>query len=80
MWPLKEYIISTMPESMKEKYSNLEWIIDAFEMQIQRPASLLLQYSNYKSRNNVKGLVAFTPQGRLDLSPSCTLEIYQTEN
>jgi len=42
IWPSKEYIISTMPASMKEKYSNLEWIIDAFEMQIQRPASLLL--------------------------------------
>jgi hypothetical protein len=83
IWPSKEYIISTMPASMKEKYSNLEWIIDAFEMQIQRPASLLLQsqsYSNYKSRNNVKGLVACTPLGRLDLSPSCKLEIYQTEN
>ncbi|KAK2158239.1 hypothetical protein LSH36_174g04014 [Paralvinella palmiformis] len=54
IWPLKKYIIS----SMKEKYSNLEWIIDTFEMQIQRLASLLLQsqsYSSYKSRNTVKG-------------------------
>ena len=52
-----------MPESMSEKYPNLEWIIDAFEMQIQRPASLLLQsqsYSSYKSRNTVKGLVTCT--------------------
>ena len=68
IWPSKDYIISTMPESMKEKYSNLEWIIDAFEMQIQRPASLLLQsqsYSNYKSRNTVKGLVACTPSGQV---------------
>ncbi len=67
IWPTKEYITRTMPESMKEKYPNLEWIIDAFEIQTQRPASLLLQsqsYSNYKSRNTVKGLVACTPSGQ----------------
>ena len=68
IWPSKQYITSTMPESMKDKYPNLEWRIDAFEMQTQRPASLLLQsqsYSSYKSRNTVKGLVACTPSGQV---------------
>jgi hypothetical protein len=68
IWPTKAYITQTMPESMKEKFPNLEWIIDAFEIQIQRPSSLTLQsqsYSTYKSRNIVKGLVACTPSGQI---------------
>lgn len=68
IWPSKDDIQRTMPESMKAKFPNLEWIIDAFEIQTQRPGSLLLQsqsYSNYKSRNTVKGLVACTPSGQL---------------
>ena len=57
-----------MPEVIREKFPDLGWIIDAFEMQCQRPSSLTLQsqsYSNYKSRNTVKGLVACTPSGQL---------------
>ena len=68
IWPTKKAIMDTMPESMKEKFPDLEWIIDAFEMQCCRPSSLMLQsqsYSNYKSRNTVKGLVACTPSGQL---------------
>lgn len=68
IWPTKKAIIATMPESMKAKYPNLEWIIDAFEIQSERPSSLMLQsqsYSNYKSRNTLKGLVACTPSGQI---------------
>ena len=68
IWPSKKSILETMPESMKEKYPNLEWTIDAFEIQCCRPSSLMLQsqsYSNYKSRNTVKGLVACTPSGQI---------------
>lgn len=68
IWPGKEAIVQTMPMSMKDKFPNLEWIIDAFEIQMQRPASLMLQsqsYSSYKSRNTVKGLVACTPSGQI---------------
>ena len=57
-----------MPESMKEKYPDVEWLIDAFEIQCERPSSLKLlsqSYSNYKSRNTFKGLVAFTPSGQI---------------
>lgn len=68
IWPSKSVILETMPASMKTKYPNLEWIIDAFEIQTERPSSLVLQsqsYSNYKSRNTLKGLVACTPSGQL---------------
>ena len=56
IWPTKRAIQDTMSEVIREKFPDLEWIIDAFEMQCQRPSSLTLQsqsYSNYKSRNTV---------------------------
>ena len=68
IWPNKETICRTMPEDVKDQFPDLEWIIDAFEMQCERPSSLILQsqsYSTYKSRNTVKGLVACTPSGQL---------------
>ena len=68
IWPSKSIIEQTMPASMKEKFPNLTWIIDAFEIQCERPSTLQLaskSYSNYKSRNTVKGLVACTPSGQI---------------
>ena len=68
IWPSQEIIRATMPEQVKEKYPNLEWIIDAFEIQSEKPSSLVLQsesYSSYKSRNTVKGLVACIPAGHI---------------
>ncbi len=68
IWPTQETIRRTMPESMKAKYPNLEWILDAFEIQCQRPSSLMMQsqsYSNYKSRNTFKGLIAIIPSGQI---------------
>jgi len=68
IWPSQDTIKKTMPESVKLKYPNLEWIIDAFEIQCERPSSLTLQsksYSNYKSRNTLKGLLACTPAGHI---------------
>ena len=57
-----------MAEQVKEKYPNLEWTTDAFEIQSEKPSSLVLQsesYSPYKSRNSVKGLVACIPAGHI---------------
>ena len=68
IWPTQDSIRKTMPHSMKEKYPSLEWIIDAFKLQTQRPSSLVLQsqaYSNYKSRTTLKGLLACTPSGQI---------------
>ena len=33
IWPSKEDMKRIMPESMKEKYPDVEWQIDAFEIQ-----------------------------------------------
>ena len=68
IWPNQDTIRATIPSSMKEKYPNLEWIIDAFEIQTERPSSLVLQsksYSTYKSRNTIKGILACTPSGQI---------------
>lgn len=68
IWPSSDAIRTTMPENVKDKFPDLEWIIDAFEFQCERPSSLMLQsqsYSSYKSRNTLKGLVACTPSGQL---------------
>lgn len=68
VWPSQESIQKTMPDTAKDRFPNLEWIIDAFEIQCERPSSLVLQsqsFSNYKSRNTVKGLLACTPSGQI---------------
>ena len=82
VWPSKEAIKNIMAESMKEKYPNAEWLIDAFEIQCERPSFLQLQsqsYSNYKSRNTVKGLIACTPSGQ-DSFHSYILEALLTDS
>ena len=68
IWPTKEQILANMPLLVQEKYPNLEWIIDAFEIGCERPSSLYIQtqtYSSYKSTNTVKGIVACTPAGHI---------------
>jgi hypothetical protein len=68
IWPTREKIRANTPVSVKDKYPNLEWIIDAFEISCERPSSLYVQsqtYSNYKSTNTVKGLLACTPAGHI---------------
>ena len=62
VWPTKQAIQMSMPETFKEKFPQAEWIIDAFEIQTERPSSLSLasqSYSSYKSRNTLKGLIAY---------------------
>ena len=43
IWPTKRAIQDTMTKVIREKFPDLEWIMDAFEMQCQRPSSLTLQ-------------------------------------
>ena len=55
-----------MPEVFKKEYPNTRIIIDATELVIERPSSLLHQsatFSNYKNRNTVKVLIGITPSG-----------------
>ena len=66
--PSPDEVLRYMPDSMRQKYPNAAWIIDAFEIQTERPSSLVLQsqsYSTYKSRNTLKGLLACTPSGQI---------------
>ena len=55
-----------MPSNFKEKYPNTVVIIDATELRIQTPSSLLRQsqsYSSYKSTNTLNGLVGVDSMG-----------------
>ena len=58
--PQRNVIIANMPPNFKEKYPNTVIIIDATELRIQTPSSLLRQsqsYSSYKSTNTFKSLI-----------------------
>ena len=68
IWPSKETICRTMPLSFKDQFPNTRVIIDATEIKVEIPSSLVLQsqtYSNYKSSNTLKGLVGISPSGHI---------------
>ena len=68
IWPSKEKIVETMPDSFKSKYKETRVIIDCTEIKVEMPSSLVLKsqtYSNYKSANTLKGLVGISPSGSL---------------
>ena len=53
-----------MPEIFKKEYPNMRLIIDATELQVERPSSLLTQsctFSTYKNRSTVKVLIEILP-------------------
>ena len=57
-----------MPEASKEQYPNTRLIIDATEIGIERPSSLVSQsttFSAYKNRNTVKVLIGIMPSGAI---------------
>ena len=63
-WPSRETVQKYMP--LVFSGSNTRVIIDATELFIQKPSDLSLQsvtWSNYKSRNTLKGLVGICPFG-----------------
>ena len=64
-WPHRSVLLSKMPENFKKDYPN-NIIIDATELKVQCPSSLVLQslsYSNYKSTNTFKSLVGVDAMG-----------------
>ena len=68
IWPSKETVCQTMPLSFKDQFPNTRVIVDATEIKVEIPSSLVLQsqtYSNYKSTNTLKGLVGISPSGRI---------------
>ena len=67
-WPDRSTIQSTMPAAFKELYPHTTAIIDATEIRVLIPSSLLLQsqtYSSYKSKNTFKALIAISPTGHV---------------
>ena len=62
-WPDRDTLKDTMPAVFKEQYPKTTTILDATEIKVNTPSSLLLQsqtYSNYKSTNTFKGLVGIS--------------------
>ena len=67
-------IITHIPNCFKPHYSKAVCIIDCTEVFIERPTSLTARaqtYSNYKSHNTVKFLVAITPTGTVSFISKC---------
>jgi len=72
-WPDRGIIKGTMLAVFREQYPRTTVILDATEIKINTPSSLLLQsqtYSNYKSINTFKGLVGVSPAGDVIFVPS----------
>lgn len=68
IWPDRSIIQSTMPAIFKKQYPHTTAILNATEIKVSIPSSLLLQsqtYSNYKSANTFKALVAISPAGHV---------------
>ncbi|XP_066936169.1 uncharacterized protein [Clytia hemisphaerica] len=68
IWPTREQVNKTMPESFKRVYPTTRCIIDCTELFCQRPSSLAIQsalYSSYKSHVTYKGLVGIDPSGAI---------------
>ena len=68
IWTSHATIKETMPGTSKEHYPKTTAIVDATEIKVNIPSSLLLQsqtYSSYKSANTFKGLLAISPAGHV---------------
>ena len=68
IWPSREIINTTMPESFKSKYKSTRVIIDCTEIRCQMPSSLQLNgelFSSYKNHTTLKGLVGISPGGAI---------------
>ena len=66
IWPHRNVILQHMPDKFKDDYPNNIIIIDATELRIQCPSSLVLQsqsYSSYKSANTLKSLIGVDAKG-----------------
>ena len=65
-FPSRKQIDDWMPRNFKKYFPNTQIIIDCYEIECQRPSSLLnssITYSQYKSRNTRKTLIGCTLSG-----------------
>ena len=68
IWPSRDQVDKSMPESFKNTYPSTRCIIDCTEMYCQRPSSLATQsvlYSQYKSHVTYNGLLGIAPSGAI---------------
>ena len=68
IWPSREKIQKNMPTCFKSMYPECRGIIDASEIKVQAPSSLVLNsemYSAYKSHTTYKGNVVISPSGEI---------------
>ena len=66
VWPDRDDVRKTMPLEFRTYFGRCIAIIDCFEVFIERPSNLKARaqtWSNYKSHNTAKYLIAITPQG-----------------
>lgn len=68
IWPSWSKIKKHMPKCFKELYPKCRGIIDASEIKVQAPSSMVLNselYSSYKSHTTYKGNVVISPSGEI---------------
>ena len=71
IWPHRDVLYENMPEDYKVEFPTTFVIVDCTEIKIQKPSSLKAQsqtYSDYKSSNTLKALVAVDPRGSVIFS------------
>jgi DNA-directed RNA polymerase specialized sigma subunit len=68
-WPTEKEIRASLPISFRNRYQNVQSIIDCFEIQIEKPTNPLhqsLTWSAYKGCNTIKYLISVTPGGLIN--------------
>ena len=64
IWPTREQVDQTMPQTLKDSFPKTRVIIDYTELYCEAPTSLELKenmYSDYTVRETYKALVGITP-------------------
>jgi hypothetical protein len=74
IWPSREMIQARMPKSFQDDFPNCRVIIDATEIECEKPTAVksqILMYSNYKSTFTVKCLVGIAPSCEVTFLSKC---------
>nr|XP_018672257.1 uncharacterized protein LOC108950670 [Ciona intestinalis] len=65
-WPTKEVVLKHMPKSFRESFQTTRVILDATEIEIEKPTNVNSQsstFSTYKNKNTLKSMIGITPNG-----------------
>lgn len=81
-WPKSETIVANLPIPFRHRYNHVQSIIDAFEIEIEKPSDPVkqaLSWSEYKKCNTIKYLISSTPDGVINfISPGFSGRISDT--